>query len=60
VKGLFATRVLGTSDVIAAFAGADPKLVARHLETLALMGELIRTADGRYSLAAGQSAASAA
>jgi DNA-binding beta-propeller fold protein YncE len=60
VKTLFATRVLGTSDVIAALAGADPKLVARHLETLALMGELIRTADGRYSLAAGQGAASAA
>jgi hypothetical protein len=60
VKTLFATRVLGTSDVIAALAGADPKLIARHLETLALMGELIRTADGRYSLPAGQAAASAA
>jgi hypothetical protein len=52
--------MLGTADVVAAFARADPKLVARHLETLALMGELIETADGRYSLAASPGVASAA
>lgn len=60
VKSLFATRVLGSADVIGAFAGADPRLVARHLETLAIMGELIQTHDGRYSLGVGPGTASAA
>jgi hypothetical protein len=31
-----------------AFAGANPAYVGRRLETLALMGELVRHPDGRY------------
>jgi hypothetical protein len=29
-------------------AGAEPRLVTRHLETLALMGEATQDAEGRY------------
>lgn len=32
----------------ASFAGARHDLVVRHLETLALMGEVTIDADGRY------------
>ncbi len=37
-------------DIGAAFAGAKRELVARHLETLALMGEIAMDGEGRYSV----------
>ena len=36
-------------EISAAFAKARPELVARHLETLALMGEIAVAAEGYYS-----------
>ena len=36
-------------EIGAAFAKAKPELVARHLETLALMGEIAVDGEGRYS-----------
>ena len=60
VKALFATRVLGPAEVVAAFVGADARLVARHIDTLALMGELLPVAEGRYSLGSSLTGAIAA
>lgn len=36
-------------EIGAAFAKAKPELVARHLETLALMGEIAVDGERRYS-----------
>lgn len=45
-----ASAAPGTADEIAArFAGARRDLVARHLETLGIMGELRAEPGGRYS-----------
>ncbi len=40
-----------TDEVVAAFIGAKRDLVTRHLETLALMGEITVGDDGRYAAA---------
>ncbi|MBK6842377.1 MAG: hypothetical protein IPG88_08755 [Gemmatimonadetes bacterium] len=39
-------------EAVAAFDGARRELVARHLETLALMGEVSVDADGQYGVVA--------
>jgi hypothetical protein len=51
VKSLLASRALAPAEVAAAFDRADAALVARHIETLALMGELVQAPDGTYSAA---------
>jgi len=43
-----AQRPQSAGELSAAFAGASSALIARHLETLALMGEITLAADGRY------------
>ena len=48
IGALLAARPLGVDEVAASFDGARRDLVERHLETLALMGEVVRDADGRY------------
>lgn len=48
---LVAQRPLTPDEIAANFNGARPELIARHLETLALMGEVVLDRDGRYGAA---------
>jgi hypothetical protein len=48
ITAALAQRPQSAGELSAAFAGASSALVARHLETLALMGEIALAADGRY------------
>jgi hypothetical protein len=48
IGALIAQHPRSTAEVAAAFTGAQPALVSRHLDTLALMGEITEGADGRY------------
>ena len=50
VVALLGARPLSVAEMIAAFDGARRELVLRHLETLALMGEVVVDADGRYGV----------
>lgn len=50
IGSVLGQRPLSIDDVIAEFAGAKRELVARHLETLALMGEVVVDAEGRYGV----------
>ncbi|HEY3933765.1 MAG TPA: hypothetical protein VGL65_04035 [Gemmatimonadales bacterium] len=49
IGSLLAQRAMTTKEMVAAFDGAKRDLVERHLETLALMGEVTKDADGRYA-----------
>ena len=51
IGALVAQRPLGADEIAASFTGAQRALVARHLETLALMGEVTQDQDGRYGAA---------
>lgn len=51
IGALVAQRALTPDEVAAHFTGARRDLVERHLDTLALMGEVARDADGRYEAA---------
>jgi hypothetical protein len=42
-------RTISVDDACASYPGAPRGIVARHLETLALLGELHGSADGRYA-----------
>lgn len=53
LRALSAVTPLSTEEAIRYFAGARRDIVARHLETLALLGEVVRDEQGRYRLAAG-------
>lgn len=48
---LVAQRPLTPDEIAANFTGARRDLIARHLETLALMGEVVVDRDGRYGAA---------
>jgi hypothetical protein len=52
LQRLVANSPVTVEQAAASFTGARREMVARHLETLALMGELRTTPDGRYQLAA--------
>jgi hypothetical protein len=51
IGALAAQRAVSVDDATASFTGARREHVERHLETLALMGEVTRDADGRYQAA---------
>ena len=51
LRGVVGAAPVTVDEAAAAFDGAKRDLVQRHLETLALMGELTTTADGRFLLA---------
>ena len=51
IGALVSSRAVSADEAAASFTGARRDLVVRHLETLALMGEIIRDADGRYQAA---------
>lgn len=44
---------ISVDDAMAHFRGAKRDLVERHLDTLAIMGEVVRPEAGRYRLASG-------
>ncbi len=52
VKGALAPAPRSVDQVTGWFASARPELVARHLDTLALLGEARVLEDGRYAAAA--------
>ncbi len=49
IGSLVAQRPLNADEIAASFAGGQRAMVARHLETLALMGEVTQDQDGRYA-----------
>ena len=50
LTALLAQRAVTSAEAVAAFSGASAPLVQRHLDTLALMGEVARSDTGRYGL----------
>ncbi len=48
ISALLAQRPMTAAEASGAFAGARKELVARHLETLALMGEIVLVGDGSF------------
>lgn len=52
LKELVARRPLTVGEAVTQFKGARRELVVRHLETLAILGEVRATEGGRYSAAA--------
>jgi hypothetical protein len=51
IGALVAQRALTPDEIAAYFTGARRDLIERHLDTLALMGEVARDGDGRYTVA---------
>jgi len=51
ISTLLAQRPLDAADIAASFSGAKLELIQRHLDTLALMGEITLAHDARYHIA---------
>ena len=51
IGALLAARPMTVEQVAASFTGSKRDLVERHLETLALMGEIVPDESGRYGTA---------
>ena len=52
LQHVVASTPVTVEEAARSFSGARRNVVARHLETLALMGELRVGSDGRYQMAA--------
>lgn len=48
ISALLAQRPMAAAEISRAFEGARKEFVARHLETLALMGEIVLGGDGSF------------
>lgn len=48
LKRLVGVATLSVDDATKHFAGAKREIVSRHLETLAILGEVRELGDGRY------------
>lgn len=53
LRAMAGANPLSVDDAVRRFSGARRDIVHRHLETLALLGEVRTTTDGRYAIAAG-------
>ena len=53
LRGMATATPLSVDDAMQRLSGARRDIVHRHLETLALLGEVRTTTDGRYAIAAG-------
>ncbi len=53
LRGMAAVTPVSVDDAMQRLSGARRDIVHRHLETLALLGEVRTTTDGRYAIAAG-------
>jgi len=51
ISALVSRKAVSPDEASGNFVGARRELVVRHLETLALMGEVVLDADGRYQVA---------
>ena len=51
ISALLAQRPLDAAGIAASFSGAKLELIQRHLDTLALMGEITLAHDARYHIA---------
>ncbi len=52
LKRLVTTHTLSIDDTMSHFSGARREIVERHLETLAILGEVREIENGRYSAVA--------
>jgi hypothetical protein len=52
LRGMAAVTPVSVDDAMQRISGARRDIVRRHLETLALLGEVRTTTDGRYAIAA--------
>ena len=52
LRAMAATAPVSVPEAVRRLAGARRDLVARHLETLAILGEVRDVGDGRYAVAA--------
>jgi len=53
LRAMAAVLPMSVDDAVRRLTGARRDIVYRHLETLALLGEVRTTTDGRYTIAAG-------
>ena len=53
LRELAATAPISVEEAVRRFAGAKRDIVARHLETLAILGEVAPVAAGRYGVPVG-------
>lgn len=53
LRAIAVMTLVSIEEAVQRFSGAKRELVGRHLETLAMLGEVREFGDGRYALATG-------